>query len=709
MAAALLVLTTSACSRSAVSTYPKASVVLVSIDTLRADHLALYGYRKGRTPTFDRLGQEGIVIDDVFSHVPLTLPSHASLFTGLLPPRHEVRDNMGFRLGEAHRTLADRFKAAGLATLGAVSAYVLRAQTGISRGFDRYDDELVIEAGSQSLGAQQRDGSVAVESLLRFVAEQGDRRFFAFLHLYEPHSPWAPPERYRDLATPYDGDVAYADELLGRFVDALRDKGLLDKVVLAVTSDHGEGLGDHGEQEHGIFLYREALRVPLVFRLPGRAGAGTRLAGPVAQVDIPATLLDLAGVPAEGLDGQSLREGLASGKAPPRTVYSETLYPRYHFGWSDTYAVTEGRYRFIRAPRPELYDLDHDPGEKTNLAPQRAQAVASMGEWLGKVMGGVTAPEAVDAETREKLAALGYVGGGVGTLATGDLPDPKDRIGTYETWKRAVELRQAGRDAETIDQLQKVVAENPLMTDAWETLGLALVKVGRDREGIKALEKVIEIDPLRPEPHMALAKIYGLDGKADKATKHAEIAAGKEPGKAFELLAQILMDAKRPKEATAFARRSLEADPQRMMSHFILGVAARQQGRCEEAVAAFRRAAAAKAREKGMLLRGLHFQTGDCLARLGREAEAEKEFLAELDELPASSEARVALAMLYRSQGRDEQARAALGALVAAEKTPTAETYWTVVRTFMVLGDVEAARIWAGQAKARFPSDRRFR
>ena len=256
--------------------YKDASVVLVSIDTLRADHLALYGYRAGRTPTWDRLGREGIAVDDVYSHVPLTLPAHASMLTGLLPPRHEVRDNMGFHLKEGHRTLAERFKARGFATGGAISAYVLRSQTGIARGFDTYDDELIIDAGSESLGSLQRDGGVAVASLLRFVEAQRDKRFFAFLHLYEPHSPWAPPEKYRDLASPYDGDVAQADELVARFLDGLRAKGLLGRVILAVTSDHGEGLGDHGEEEHGIFLYREAVHVPLVLRLPDGAGATSR-------------------------------------------------------------------------------------------------------------------------------------------------------------------------------------------------------------------------------------------------------------------------------------------------------------------------------------------------------------------------------------------------------------------------------------------------
>jgi tetratricopeptide (TPR) repeat protein len=270
-------------------------------------------------------------------------------------------------------------------------------------------------------------------------------------------------------------------------------------------------------------------------------------------------------------------------------------------------------------------------------------------------------------------------------------------------------LRKAGRDAEAVDRLRKVVAQNPLMTDAWETLGLSLIKLGREKEGIAALDKVIEIDPLRPEPHMALAKLYALNRQMEPAVKHAEIAAGKEPGKSFEILAQIMMDEKRPTEAAVFARRSLAADPQRTMSHFILGVIARQQGHYEEAVAAFQKAAAVKERETGSVVRSLHFQLGDSLARLGRTAEAEHEFLAEIEALPSSSEARVGLAMLYRSQGKDDQARAALAGLITVDKTPNPDAYWTVVRTLSVLGDAEAARSWAARARLQFPSDPRFR
>jgi arylsulfatase A-like enzyme/tetratricopeptide (TPR) repeat protein len=702
----------SACrGRATPSTYPDAPVVLISIDTLRADHLPLYGYKDGSTPSLDRLGREGIVFDAAYSHCPLTLPAHASMLTGLLPPRHGVRDNLGFRLSPDHRTLATRFRAAGLRTGGAISAYVLRSATGINQGFDFYDDGIEIQGSSESAGNLQRDGSVAVDALSKWIQEQGHARFFAFLHLYEPHTPYDPPERHRNHALLYDGDISYADELVGRFLDGLKARGVYDRAVIVLTSDHGEGLKDHGEEEHGIFLYREAVHVPLIVRLPGAARAGTRVAGVVAQSDLAPTLLELAGVPADGTDGTSLRASL-EGKAPSGSfVYSETFYPRYHFGWSELFAVTESRYRYVRAPRPELFDVAEDPREATNVVGRKQDVAAAMERWLQpKVAAGAARPEEVPADVRDKLQALGYVGGGSAPpVAAAALPDPKDRIGTYEDFKRGLALRLAGRQAEAADQLRRVVQANPDMRDAWEMLGITLIDLDRKQEGIQAFDRTIALDPTRPAPHLALAKLYVLDGQRELAVKHAEIAAAREPGKAYEVLAEVMLDMGRLDQAAQYARRSLEADPQRVMSHFALGVVAQKAGRYEEALAAFRQAEAANRLAKGSLVLNLHANIADCLARLGREADAEREFLAEVKDIPWSRQAHVGLAMLYRSQGRDAEARAALAGFVAAQQRPTAETYWTVVHTFAVLGDEAAAREWASRARAKFPGDTRFR
>lgn len=691
-------------------TFAGAPVILISIDTLRADRLPLYGYSSGVTPALDRIGREGIVLEDLYSHAPLTLPSHTSLLTGLLPFHHGVRDNIGFTVRPGERTLAMRFKAAGYATGAAVSSFVLRRQTGIAQGFDFFDDAIEMAGTGESLSDTRRDGRRSVDALAAWIERQPTDRLFAFLHLYEPHAPYAPPPTHR-MADAYEGTIAYADELVGVLLGRLAVRGLADRAVIVIVSDHGEGLGDHGEAEHGIFLYREALHVPGIIRLPKGADGGARLAGTFGTVDLTATLLELAALPVDGLDGHPLGATLTARRTPDRSVYSETLYPRFHFGWSDLASLTDGRYRFIRAPRPELYDLQGDPGERRNLADSKRSTASALGTSLEQMLAGSQPgnPAEVPADVRERLKALGYVGSSPAPAPGAALPDPKDTIGAYETLKRGLALAGAGRDADAVAQFRALVAANPRMLDGWEALAKSLVRTGRMREAIDAFGKVIEIDPLKPETHLALARIYALGRQADRARQHAQLAARRDPAAAYETLAGLAMDDGQLGEATDLARRSVEADPSRYMSHFYLGAIAQRQGRCPDAIAAFQRAIEAKRNEPKAVVRNLHAGLADCLARTDRPADAEREFQAELNLIPSSPEARVGLATLYRSQSRDADTRAVLAGLVTNTPQPTADTYWTVVRTFTVLGDTDAAREWAAKARGRFPRDARFR
>ena len=349
-------------------------VILVVIDTLRADRLPVYGYTAGRAPVLAAFAREAVVFDRAYAHAPQTLPSHASMFTGRLPFEHKVRDNLGFTLSDGTATLASMFKAAGYATGGFVSAYVLRPETGIGQGFDVYDARFPAMAADRSAAQVQRSGPqtlAAAEAWLKGITSD---RFFLFLHLYEPHTPYRAPERFADLAA-YDGEVAFADEIVGNLFSTLKARGWYDTATIVVLSDHGEGLGDHIEEEHGLFLYDEVVRVPWIMRLPHAQSAGRRVRDPVQHIDLVPTLAAAARleVPA-GLRGRDLAVAASGrGTLAPQGIYAEALYPYYHFGWSELLSLTDDRYRYIKAPREELYDLERDPGERTNLA-KRARA-----------------------------------------------------------------------------------------------------------------------------------------------------------------------------------------------------------------------------------------------------------------------------------------------------------------------------------------------
>ena len=684
-------------------------IVVLSIDTLRADHLPAYGYRKVKTPAIDALAADGVVFERAYSHAPQTLPAHASLLSGRLPFETGVRDNVGFAVKSTERMLPQMLRDRGFTTGGVVSAYVLRKETGISRGFDFFDDEMPPSSPELSIGQVQRDGAQSVGIAERWLDSIGTSRAFLFLHLYEPHKPYAPPERFAEYA-PYDGEIAYTDELVGRIVRYLKSHQLYDRSTIILLSDHGEGLGDHGEQEHGLFVYDEAIHVPLIIKQESNAGAGRRVADLVQHVDLVPTILDLVKAPGSGgFRGRSLKPLLeGTGRLPETSVYSEALYARYHFGWSELTALTDDRYRYIKAPREELYDLQRDADERTNLADERPQARLALRGALDRVAAGATihAPAEVTAEARERLQALGYVGTQTAVPAGpgGDLADPKDKREILERYRAAVEYAGGRRWPQAIALLQQILRDDPEMADVWNQLAVFATRVDRHDLAVDAYKHYIALKPAEPTGYIGAAAAFLKLRKLDEAREHAALAAEVAPpadrrsrASAHEMLAKIALAKHDTEAAREEARLAREEDPTLPLPLYIEGRLLYDQGKYAEALPLFLQAGAELKKSGTLQITELHFYTGDTLGRLERYPEAEAEFIAELKLFPHNTRARGGLAMLYQASGNPDAASKALTDMLRA--TPTPESYALAARLYTMFGDRQRAD--AVRAEAR--------
>ena len=692
------------CRRNSSLVFPSAPVILISVDTLRADHLPAYGYRGVETPYLDALRKDSILFANAYTHVPLTLPSHVTLFTGLLPPQNGVRDNIGYVLDSRPETLASYLKRAGYETGGAVSCIVLSHNTGLNRGFDFYDDAVEPTETNQSLSRVQRDGGETEARLSGWIQGRATKKIFAFLHLYEPHTPYEPPEPYRSrYALAYDGEIARADEIVGQFVTALKEKGLYDGSILLFLSDHGEGLNDHGEEEHGVLLYREAIHVPLFLKLPRSSRGGETVSAPVALTDVFPTIAKLLGLePPTGLSGVALT-AFPGGNVASRRIYSETLYPRLHLGWSDLASLVDDHYHYIEAPRSELYDEIADPSEKKDLSPGLPAAFRSMRAELARLPRPMQAPGLGDPEQVKKLAALGYLSATASEPSGKVLPDPKDRIGVLEQLKTGFGNLQAHRYREAAAIFQKLLGTDPGMTDVWQMLATADTKLGKDKEALEALEKAIRLSPGSPQVLLALAEFYLETGQYEEARKHFLLARDVGASNAHENLARIALEQKDLQTAQSEAEAALREYPDRRVLHVILGRVKRERGDLAGALAELEMARRASPNQKETALAGLNSLRGDILARMGREAEAEAAFQEEIQDFPASASPRTGLALLYASQGKEAETRRALETL-ANLKTPTA--LFAAARTYEILGDRDRANRIRQEIRRDFPTAR---
>jgi len=490
----------------------------------------------------------------------------------------------------------------------------------------------------------------------------------------------------------------------------LKSHQLYDRSTIILVSDHGEGLGDHGEQEHGLFVYDEAIHVPLVIKQEAGAGGGRRVHDVVQHLDIVPTVLDLVKAPIPGnLHGRSLKPLLdGTGHLPEQAVYSEALYARYHFGWSELTALTDDRYRFIKAPRPELYDLQRDPHERENIAGDRAQAAQALGAALDRISAGATiqAPAAVPADARERLQALGYVGSTSDVpAASGDtLPDPKDKREVLERYRAAVDLAGERKWPEAIGVLQQILRDEPEMADVWSQLATFAIRSDRYDLAIDAYKHFIELKPAEPAGYIGAAAALLRVHKLDDAREHAQLAADVAPERdarsrasAHELLAKIALARHDVDGARAEAQLARKADPALPMPTYIEGRLLYDEGRYAEAVPLFEQAISDLKKAGTLQITELHFYAADALARLEQYPEAEREFLEELRYYPQNIRARAGLAMLYQATGREEAAGRAIADMLHV--TPTQESYAMAARLWTMFGNPQQAN--AVRAEAR--------
>ncbi len=576
------------------------NVLLVTLDTTRADHIGAYGHANAQTPRLDALAREGILFEDCISPSAFTLPSHSSIMTGLYPPYHGVRINGAAALASVHGTMAERLSAEGYRTGAFVGAFVLDGRWGLEQGFDHYDDDFRLAPDQKlDLAGVQRPANEVVDAALSWLGDESAKPFFAWLHFYDPHVPYAPPEPYRSRFAAsgehglYDGEIAFADSQLGRVLDWLEAKGIADDTIVIVAGDHGEGLGSHGEGEHGYYIYDYAIRVPLILRIPGME-KNVRVAQQVRTVDVLPTVMELvAGTEVEPLHGASLLPLLEEpDDEATRYAYSESVATKLQYGWAGLYSIRTDEYKFIEAPRSELYHLVEDPSESVNRYADLRRVTLRLREELRNLREEISrnAPETeeanVDEETMKMLASLGYVSGGsADEVDDSTLPDPKDKIHLYESVGYAVNLLSKDDYDEAAEVLEIILADDPNIPQAQILLASAYRKTGRVAEAKEILDTYLKKDPDHMPALIAMAEILLQERRYEEvmAICRRALAEDERTARAYELMAETQMAEQDHAAALPLLQKAVELQPKLSRSRINLAAALIGLGRLGEA------------------------------------------------------------------------------------------------------------------------------
>ncbi|HUU13630.1 MAG TPA: sulfatase-like hydrolase/transferase [Terriglobia bacterium] len=649
-------------------------VLLITVDTLRADRLSSYGARRVRTPAMDALAVQGVRFDRALAQVPTTPPSHAVILTGTYPMYNGVRDFISGALSKNVGVLAEAFRRHGYDTAAFVSSTVLESSWGFNRGFQTYDDHFGLrQVEARNPGGIERRAEETVDLLLAWF--QARRKggstappFFVWLHLYDPHVPYDPPEPFRSQYAGhlYDGEIAYADSQLARLFEYLRKNALYDRTLIVLMSDHGESLGEHGEDEHGFFIYDSTLHVPLIFKLPRGMGAPRVVQRLVATIDVAPTLFELVHLRdplSRQFQGMSLASDiLGKGAGRERPVYAETYYPRDSFGWSELHAIISDRFKYIQAPRPELYDLLKDPEELHNVHAERRSLAAALREQLigierryASTQPAATAPP-LPPETVEKLKSLGYVAysASVRPASAGPLIDPKDRLKVFKGVLRAQALNEAGRSEESNRVLEPLAREEPELFVIPYLQGENLSQLRRWSEAKRSYLACLKLNPTFERALMGLARAYLSEGEVEQARPVLELVVHEYPRnyQAVYALGQVARREGNHEEAYRFFRKAAEAMPSVGYFQQDLGITLVDLKRYQEALGPLSRA-------EELLLPDarLEHYLGTALANVGRFKEAVDHYQKALKMKPNLVEARLSLAFAYLNLGDRQSAR----------------------------------------------------
>jgi arylsulfatase A-like enzyme/Flp pilus assembly protein TadD len=650
----------------------KPNVILITIDTLRSDYLGCYGNRKIETPTLDGLANDGTLFERAYCQAPMTPPSHASILTGTYPPTHGVRDFTSGRLRAGFPTLATMLKKNGYATAAFVSAYVLDSVWGLNQGFDLYYDRFTPrEFQGVNPGNVQRKAGETIGLVLDWLNRGVRKPYFLWVHLYDPHHDYNPPEPFhsRYASDLYGGEVAYADHELGRLIRALKQRGDYDSSLIVATSDHGEAFGEHGEYEHGFFVYSATTHIPLIVKPPSLTGKTVRrVPDLVTTVDIAPTVLQVTQTPADTrvpMQGESLLNRILGKASAPEFSYSETLYPRDTFGWSDLFSYMEGNYKYIEAPHPELYNLSTDPQEKVNLLDKQKATASSLRQKLDRLKQRLKPPgnagnDAVrDSQKIEALRSLGYVGVSVPARrnARGVLADPKDKIQVFNKVLLALQASDAGALAKSNALLTDVIREDPGLFIAHYSLGVNRLKAGEYQQALSDLDRALLLNPAFDLTEMNRANALSHLGKMDEAIAILQKLLRENPSRlearrqlalmysrekdfahAIETYSQILSDRPGDPQASKFLgiaqveagqyeagsatlQKAIENGADDAMVHNFMGIAQANSGQLDNAIASYRKALTIKNDYQQARL-NLTFS----LLKAGKNDEARKEF-----------------------------------------------------------------------------------